>query len=344
MRIVRTRMMSMLAIALVAITAGAASAQSSHYHVAKKFTLGGTGSWDYLALDTVGHRLFIARENRVTVVDPSTGHILGEIMGLNRAHGIAFAYPSGHGFITSGGDSTVFMFDLKTLKVLARTTAAMDCDGILYDPATKRVFTFNGDAGSSSVIDIQTGKLIRNITLPGKPEFGVSAGNGKIYVNIEDKSELAEIDARTMQVTRHWSLAPCSSPSGLAIDPVHHRLFSGCHSKVMAVSDAVAGKVVATPPIGAGVDANRFDSASQYAFASTGDGKITVVHEDAPNRYSVIDNVATMPGARTMELDPQSHALYTVSAQFGPTPSPVAGHRSRPPIIPGTFTLLVLQR
>ena len=344
MRINRAALGSVLAFAMVAGTAVAASAQSSHYHVVNKFTIGGTGSWDYLALDTAGNRLFIARENRVTVVDPSTGHILGEITGLNRAHGIAFAYPAGHGFITSGGDSTVVMFDLKTLKVLARTTAAMDCDGILYDPATRHVFTFNGDAGSSSVIDTETGKLIRNITLPGKPEFGVSAGNGKVYVNIEDKSELAEIDARAMTVTRHWPLAPCQSPSGLAIDVAHHRLFSGCHSKVMAVSDAIAGKVVATPPIGSGVDANRFDSATQYAFASTGDGKITVVHEDSPDKYTVVDNVATMQGARTMELDPRSHRLYTVSAQFGPAPAAVAGRRTRPPMIPGTFTLLVLER
>jgi DNA-binding beta-propeller fold protein YncE len=340
MRIVRTALTLVSALALAAT----ASAQSSHYHVVKKFTLGGAGSWDYLAIDTIGHRLFIAHENRVTVVDPATGHILGEIMGLNRAHGVAFAYPTGHGFITSGGDSTVFMFDLKTLKVLAKTTAAVDCDAILYDPASKRVFTFNGDAGSSSVIDAETGKRITNITLPGKPEFGVTAGNGKLYVNIEDKSEIAEIDSHTMRVTRHWSLAPCQSPSGLAIDAAHHRLFSGCHSKVIGISDAVAGKVIATAPIGTGVDANRFDPATQYAFASTGDGHITVVHEDTPNKYTVVDNVTTMSGARTMALDPQTHRLYTVSAQFGPAPAAAPGTRVRPPMIPGTFTLLVLER
>jgi YVTN family beta-propeller protein len=278
------------------------------------------------------------------VVDPANGHLLGEITGLNRAHGVAFAYRTGHGFITSGGDSSVVMFDLKTLKVLGRTIAAVDCDAILYDPATGHIFTFNGDAGSSSVIDATTGKRIATIPLPGKPEFGVTAGNGKLYVNIEDRSEVAEIDARAMRVTRHWSIAPCISPSGLAVDAAHERLFSGCHSKVMGISDAVAGKLIATVPIGNGVDADRFDPATQYAFASTGDGMLTVVHEDTPAKFTLVDNIATMPGARTMEIDPQTHRVYTVSAQFGPAPAAVAGRRSRPPMIPGTFTLLVLER
>lgn len=340
MRILHTASTVVAVLALA--TAG--HAQTSHYHVARKFTIGGNGSWDYLSIDTVGHRLFIARENRVTVVDPTNGHVLGEIMGLNRAHGVAFSYSTGHGFITSGGDSSVVMFDLKTLKVLGKTTAAVDCDAILFDPATGHIFTFNGDAGSASVIDATTGKRIANITLPGKPEFGVSAANGKLYVNIEDKSEVAEIDARAMRVTRHWSIAPCTSPSGLAIDVAHQRLFSGCHSKVVGVSDAVAGKLIATAPIGAGVDANRFDAGTQNAFASTGDGMLTVIHEDAPGKFTVVDNVTTMPGARTMEIDPQTHRVYTVSARFGPAPAAVAGQRSRPPIIPGSFTLLVLDR
>lgn len=342
MRIYQTA--SALAAAAVLALASGASAQSSHYHITHQFTLGGDGSWDYLSLDTVGHRLFIARENRVTVVDPANGHVLGEINGLNRAHGVTFAYPTGHGFITSGEDSTVVMFDLKTLKVLGRTIAAPDCDAILYDPASGHIFTFNGDSHSSSVIDAITGKRITNIPLPGGPEFGVTAGNGMVYVNIEDKSFVAEIDAKAMRVTRHWSMAPCTSPSGLAIDVAHHRLFSGCHSKVMGISDAVTGKLIATVPIGSGVDANGFDSGTGYAFASTGDGMLTVVHEDTPDKFTVVDNVKTMPGARTMALDPQTHRVYTVSAKFGPAPAAAAGQRRRPPMIPGTFTLLVLER
>ncbi|HEY7899398.1 MAG TPA: hypothetical protein VIC03_13380 [Gemmatimonadaceae bacterium] len=340
MRILHTAAVTIVALSM----ATAAVAQAPHYHVANRFTIGGDGSWDYLAIDTVGHRLFIAHENRVTVVDPSNGHVLGEIPGLNRAHGVAFAYSTGHGFVTSGGDSTVVMFDLKTLKVLGKTIAAVDCDAILYDPASGHIFTFNGDAGSASVLDARTGKRIRNITLPGKPEFGVTNGKGGVYVNIEDKSLVAEIDSRTNRVTRQWSIAPCTSPSGLAIDVAHNRLFSGCHSKVMGISDAVAGKLVATAPIGTGVDADRFDASTQYAFASTGDGKITIVHEDSPNKFTVVDNITTMPGARTMALDPQTHRLYTVSARFGPTPAAAAGQRRRPPILPGTFTLLVLER
>ncbi len=340
MRILQTAAVTIAAL----VVATAAGAQGSRYHVTNRFAIGGNGSWDYLAVDTAGHRLFIARENRVTVVDPSNGHVLGEITGLERAHGVAFAYPTGHGFITSGADSTVVMFDLKTLKVLGKTTAAVDCDAILYDPASGHIFTMNGDAGSASVIDARTGKRITNITLPGKPEFGVTNGKGRVYVNIEDKSLVAEIDSRTDRVIRHWPIAPCTSPSGLAIDVAHNRLFSGCHSKVMGISDAVSGKLVTTVPIGAGVDANRFDAGTGYAFASTGDGHITVAHEDSPNKFTVVDNVTTMPGARTMALDPVSHRLYTVSAKFGPAPAAKAGQRSRPPVIPGSFTLLVLER
>ncbi|HET7791514.1 MAG TPA: hypothetical protein VFK78_12035 [Gemmatimonadales bacterium] len=331
-------------LALGAALAGVASpATAQSYHVTKTFTLGGDGGWDYLALDTVGHRLFVARQDRVMVIDPESGKLLGEIPGLNRAHGIAFSYETGHGFATSGADSAVTMFDLKTLKVLGRTTAAVDDDAVLYDPATRRIFTFNGDANSSSALDAATGKLVGNIDLGGGPEFGVSAGDGKLYVNIEDKSEIVEIDAAAMKVTRRWPLAPCQSPSGLAIDREHHRLFSGCHNQVMAISDAVAGKVVASVPIGMGIDACRFDAGTGLAFASNGDGTITVVHEDTPDKYTVVGNATTKPGARTMEVDLKTHRLFTVTAEFGPAPAPTAERpRPRRPVLPGTFALLEL--
>ena len=274
------------------------------------------------------------------VIDPATGKLLGEIPGLNRAHGIAFAYAEGHGFATSGADSTVTMFDLKTLKVLKRTKAAIDDDAVLFDPATGHIFTMNGDANSSSVIDAKSGDLIGTIPLGGGPEFGVSAGDGKLYINIEDKSEVVEVDAAAMKVTRRWSIKPCEGPSGLAIDRVHHRLFSGCHNGTMGISDAVAGKLVTTVPIGRGVDACRFDEGTQLAFASNGDGTITVIHEDSPDKYTVVQNVKTKQGARTMELDASTHRLFTVTADFGPLP---AGQR-RPPVLPGTFALLELDR
>ena len=318
-------------------------ARGQSYHVAHTYKLPGDGGWDYLALDTVGHRLFIAHQDRVIVVDPGTGKQLGEIVGLNRAHGIAFAYEAEHGFATSGADSTVTMFDLKTLHLRRHTMVAPDDDAILYDPATKRIFTFNGDAHSATALDAVSGKRMGDIDLGAGPEFAVSAGDGKLYVNLEDKGAVAEIDAAAMRVTRQWSLAPCENPSGLAIDREHHRLFSGCRNQVMAISDATTGALVTTLPIGQGVDACRFDPGTQLAFASNGDGTLTVIHEESPAQFVVVGNVPTKRGARTMEIDLQTHRLYTVTADFGPPPAPTAERpRPRPSILPGTFALLVL--
>ena len=335
----------LLILSAVVLTGGTTGLQAQAYHVTHTYTLGGDGGWDYLSLDTVGHRLFVARQDRVMVLDPASGKLQAEIPGLNRAHGIAFDYADGKGFATSGGDSSVVIFDLQTLRVTGRTIAAPDADAVLFDPATKRIFTFNGDSRSASVIDAASGNKVGTIDLGGGPEFAVSAEDGKLYVNLEDSSAIVEIDAAAMKVLRRWPLAPCQSPSGLAIDRAHHRLFSGCHNKVMAISDAQAGKVITTVPIGEGVDANRFDPGTQLAFASTGDGTITVVHEDGPDTYSVVANVATKRGARTMEVDLASHVVYTVSADFGPPPAPTPERpRPRPSIVPGTFALLVLER
>ncbi len=334
-----------LILSAVLLAAGSPHLRAQAYHVTHTYTLGGDGGWDYIALDTASHRLFIARQDRVLVVNPASGKVLAEIPGLNRAHGVAFDYAGGRGFATSGGDSSVVIFDLKTLQVLGRTIAAPDADAVLFDPATKRIFTFNGDSRSSSVIDAASGKKIGTIDLGAGPEFAVSAGDGKLYVNLEDSSAVEEIDAAAMKVLRRWPLAPCESPSGLAIDREHHRLFSGCHNQVMAISDVKVGKVITTVPIGQGVDANRFDPGTQLAFASTGDGNLTVVHEDGPDKYSVVANVATKRGARTMEVDLASHTVYTVSADFGPPPAPTPDRpRPRPSTLPGTFALLVLER
>ena len=317
--------------------------ESQSYHVARRYNLGGDGGWDYLALDTVGHRLFIAHQDRVIVVDPESGKALGEIRGLNRAHGVAFAYEAGRGFATSGADSTVTIFDLKSLRVLGHTMVPPDDDAVLYDPATKRIFTFNGDAHSATAIDAVSGKRIGDIELGAGPEFGVSSGDGKLFVNLEDKNAVAEIDAAAMRVKRQWSLAGCESPTGLAIDRAHHVLFSGCRNKVMAISDATNGALVTTVPIGQGVDACRFDPGTQLAFASNGDGTLTVIHEDTPTAFTVVANVTTKPGARTMELDPKTHRVFTATADFGPPPAATAKQpRPRPPVVPGTFTLLVL--
>ena len=326
------------ALALAAVTLLFAQSSSS-YHITHTYPLGGDGSWDYVVPDPPHHRVFIARQNRVMVVDEDKGTLLGEVTGIQGAHGTAVAEATGHGFATSGNDQSVVMFDLKTFKSLGRIPAAEDADAIVYDAASNRVFTLNGDAHSSTVIDPRAGTLITNIPLGGKPEYGASAGDGKVYANLTDISEVVEIDAKTATVARRWSTAPCKQPVAMAIDTAHHRLFSGCRSGLMAVSDYQAGKVVATVPIGAGVDGAGFDAASGNAFASNADGTLTVVHQDAPDQYRVIESVKTPMGSRNMGLDPTNHRLFLASAKFGPPP---AG-RSRGPVLPDSFALLVIE-
>ena len=322
------------------------AAQAPSYHVVAAYRLGGEGGWDYIALDTVRNRLFIARSNRIMVVDPDKRTLLGEIPGLDRAHGIAFSYATGRGFATSGADSSVTMFDLATLKVLGHTRVDADDDAILYDSASTHIFTMNGDAHTASVIDAASGKRIGTIALGGQPEFAVSDGAGKVYVNLEDRGAIVELDPRAMKVTRRWSIAPCESPTGLAMDAAHGRLFSVCRNRIMAISDVRAGKLDTTVPIGSGVDGARFDPATGDAFASNGEGTLTVVRESSPSEFRVAQTVPTISGGRTMELDPRNHRVYVVGARFGEARAePTAGSpRRRSPMIPGSFTLLVLAR
>jgi len=317
----------------------------AHYQITHTFVLGGDGRWDYVIPDPPHHRVFIARQNRVMVVDARNGKLLGEIADIHGAHGVALAETSHHGFATSGNDSSVVMFDPTTFQILGHIPAAEDADAIVYDPASNRVFTFNGDAHSSTVVDPGPGRLVTNIPLGGKPESGVAAGNGKLYVNIVDNGEVVEIDGKSLTVTRRWPTAPCAQPVAMAIDTTHHRLFSGCRSGVMAVSDYQTGKVVATAPIGAGVDGTAFDPAAGDVFTSNVDGTLTVIHEDAPDQYHVVQNVQTAPGGRNMGLDPTTHRVYVVSARFGPAPtdSTADNPRRRPPLIPGSFMMLVVE-
>ncbi|MEP6688997.1 MAG: YncE family protein [Gemmatimonadales bacterium] len=344
MRSHRARLSGVAAIAL--LLAGPAAAQSPSpigYHVSHADTLGGDGRWDYLTLDTTDRRLFIARQTRVMVVDPDTGDSLGVIPGITGAHGIALAEAAGHGFATGGRDSSVTMFDLRSLAILKRVRVGDDADAVLYDPASRRVFTFNGDAGTSTAVDAVTGAVIGTVPLGGKPEFGVSDGAGRLYVNIEDKAEVAEIDPVRLRVTRRWALAPCEEPTGLAIDRTHHLLFSGCHNRTMAISDGKAGRTVAQVPIGEGVDGAAFDPGTGLAFASNGDGTLTIVHEDSPTAFHVVSTVSTQRGARTLTLDGRRHRVYTVTATLGPTPAASeAEPRPRPSLVPGTFVLLTI--
>ena len=325
---------------LLLLVVGLLDAQGASYRIVRTYQLGGDGSWDYIIPDPPGERLFIARQNRVMVVDENTGKLLGEVTGINGAHGTAIAGPSGHGFATSGADQSVVMFDLKTFRVLDRIHAAEDADAILYDAASNRVFTLNGDAHSSTVID-PAGKLITNIPLGGKPEYGGSAGDGKVYANLTDTSEVVEIDARNASVARRWSTRPCQQPVAMAIDVAHHRLFSGCRSGVLAVSNYEAGTIVATAPIGAGVDGTGFDPAAADVFASNADGTLTVIHQDGPDEYHVAQTVATPQFSRNLGLDPRSHRLFVAAARFGPAP---AGGRGRGPLLADSFSVLVIEK
>ena len=337
------RRFTTLSVGALLLAAGAPPATAQSYHLANTILLGGDGGWDYLTFDSAAHRLFIARQTRVMVVNADNGTVLGEIPDINGAHGVALV-ANGRGFATSGRDSSVVIFDLETFAIQGRVPTGDDPDAILYDPSTRRVFSFNGDGGSSTVIDPAAGTAIGTIVLGGKPEFGVAAGNGTEYVNIEDRAEVAEIDGKAMKVRRHWSIAPCESPTGLAIDRAHHLLFSGCRNRIMAISDASSGKLLTTLPIGEGVDGCAFDPGTQLAFASNGDGTLTVIHEDSPRKFSVLANVDTRRGARTMALDEQSHRVFTVTAELGPPPEPTAEHpHPRPSIVPGTFALMTLE-
>ncbi|MEP6549696.1 MAG: YncE family protein [Gemmatimonadales bacterium] len=337
---------SVLLIALAAPELPAQSAPVPHsYSITHTYSVGGEGAWDYIVPDAPNHRLFIGRQNRVMVVDMNNGRLIAEVRGINGAHGTALVTEIGRGFATSGDDSSIVMFDLKSYRTLARIAAAEDADAIIYDPSSRRVFSFNGDANSATVVDPRTGTAITNIELGGKPEYGQSARNGKIYVNLVDSSQIVEIDAKSLSVTRRWSTAPCKNPVSMAIDTRHHRLFSGCRSGVMAVSDYKNGTVVATVPIGQGVDGAGFDPRLRDAYASGVDGTLTVIHQDAPDKYHVVETVQTGERGRNMGLDPASHRIFIASAKFGAVPaeSTATNPRRRPPMVPGSFAIIVVE-
>jgi len=318
-------------------------AASTQYQLKAKFVLGGEGGWDYLAFDSVGKRLFIARGTHVSVVDPYAGKVIGDIPNTSGVHGVALAQELGKGFTSNGRDNTVTVFDLRTLQAIETIKVTGDGpDAIYYDSASRRVFTFNGRSKDATIINATTDSVAGTIPLGGKPEFPAGDGGGKFYVNIEDTSEVLSIDARAGAVLARWKLAPCEEPSGLAMDAKHHRVFAGCHNKVMAVVNTDSGEVVATPPIGQGTDASGFDPGTSLAFSSNGDGTLDVVHEDTPDKYTVVQNAQTQAGARTLAVDTLTHDVYLVTADFDTTPAAVAGQPPRRTMKPGTFTLLVM--
>ena len=315
------------------------------YHLLKRFVLGGEGRWDYITVDSDSHRLYISRSTHVMVVDADSGAIVGDIPNTSGVHGIALASEFGKGFTSNGRDASVTIFELKTLKTLGQLKVGQNPDAILYDPTSKRIFTFNGTSKDTTAIDAKSGTVVGTLALGGRPESGVSDGRGKIFVNIEDKSAVVEFDSRKLTVDATWSLTPGEEPTGIAMDRKHRRLFVGCANKLMAVMNADNGKLITTLPIGDGVDATAFDPESRLAFSSNGEGTLTVVHEDAPDRFSVVENAATQRGARTMALDQKTHKVFLITAEFGLPPAPTKEQpRPRPMIVPGTVTLLVFGR
>lgn len=323
----------------------ALAAGNGGWKVEQRYPLGGDGGWDYLALDQAAQHLYVSRSDRVIVLDARDGRKIGEIDGLSGVHGIALADDLHKGFISNGHADTVTVFDPATLKV-EQTVAvgAKDPDGIVYDPYSHRVFTFNGDSDDASVIDAASGKLLGHIALPGDPEFPVSDGKGHVFDNIESKNALVEIDPVAMKVTATWPLKDCEHPSGLAIDVAHHRLFSVCQNRIMAVTDSTDGKQVASVPIGEGPDAARFDPQRQLAFSSNGrSGTLTVAREETPDHYRVLADVPTQDSARTMALDDASGRIFLSAAELGPRPAPTRDHpHPRPTVKPGSFTILVV--
>ena len=313
------------------------------YHIIDSVRLGGDTGWDYLAIDTAAGRCYVSRGSRVQVVDLSARTVVGEIAPTPGVHGIAIDRQGGKGYISNGRDTSVTVFDLGTLRTLdVIKIGGRNPDAILFDPHSRRVFTFNGGSGNATALETATGRIAGHLPLGGKPEFAVSDGEGHVYVNIEDKSEVVEFDPAALKILHRWPVAPGEEPSGLAIDRAHHLLYSGCSNKLMVVLDAVTGRVRTTLPIGEGVDATAYDHGTQLAFSSNSDGTLTVAGGAGP---VVLENAKTPRRARTMAVDEKTHLLYTVTARFGaPPPATAEQPRPRPVIEPGSVTLYILGR
>jgi DNA-binding beta-propeller fold protein YncE len=330
---------------LLAIGA-AAFAAAPAYKVIDKIKIGGEGRWDYVYVDSANHRLYASHNTQTEVIDTTTDKVVGTIPGTTGVHGIAVADDLGKGFTSDGMDNDVTVFDLKTLKVLGKIKTGTNPDSIIYEPVSHRVLTFNGRSSDSTVFDAKTNEIVAAaIPVGGKPEFAQVDGKGNVYFNIEDKNEIGEIDAKTATLTKHYSIAPCDGPSGLAIDPKKGVLFSVCGNKMMIVSDPATGKVLATPAIGMGPDGVAFDDG--YAFSANGrDGNITMVGETSPGKWEPVATIETQNSARTIGADRTTHKLYLPAAEFGPPPPPPAGggRAGRPQALPDTFSIVVVGR
>jgi YVTN family beta-propeller protein len=326
----------------------ARSGQNAHpagYHLIHTYKLSGASFWDYMGIDVQRRHLFVSHGKHVIVMNVDTGKVVGNIPNTPGVHGIAIAPKLDRGFISDGRAAMVTVFSLSTLKTIGRVkVTGEDPDCIVYDPASERVFTFNGGSDTSTAINASTDKVVGTIQLGGRPEYAVADGRGHIYNNLVDKSEQLAINTHTLKITGRWSIAPCQHPSGLAMDLQHRRLFTGCHSEVMAIVNPDTEKVIKTVPIGPGVDACRFDPGTQLAFCSSGgnSGSLTIVKEDSPDEFTLLGHLRTEPGARTMEVDLKTHNVFLDTANFGPRPAkPTKQNPYRfPPLLPGTFRVL----
>jgi YVTN family beta-propeller protein len=327
---------------LSSLTLPLAGAQGS-YKLLKEIPVGGDGGWDYLEVDSAGRRLYVSHATKVAVIDLDKETVVGEIADTPGVHGIAVAPKLGLGFTSNGRENKVSIFDLKTLATNSKVDTGANPDAILYDEGQEEVYAFNGRDNSATVIEAKTGKVVATIPLSGKPEFAVAyPPAARIYNNLEDKSQVAVIDTKAHKVVSNWPIAPGEEPSGMAFDAQHKRLFLGCGNKLMLMMDSDTGKVVASVPIGQGVDATKFDNGTQLAFSSCGDGTVTIAHEDSPDKLTVVQTLKTEPRAKTMALDPKTHKIYLASAKFGAAPDqPAGGKKGRPSVVPGTFKVLV---
>ena len=313
------------------------------YHFLKEIAVGGEGGWDTLSIDETAHRLYVSHASKVVVIDLDKGEVVGEITNTPGVHGFAPVSEFQRGFSSNGQESKASMVDLKTLKTLSKVDTGANPDGMLYEPGQHEVYMFNGRGQSATVIDAKSDKVVATIPLGGKPEFAqADSAAGRVYNNLEDKSEVVAIDIKKHEVVNRWPIAPGEEASGMAIDLAHHRLFLGCGNKMMVMMDSTSGKVVASVPIGQGVDANAFDPGTQLAFSSCGDGTVTIAHEDAPDKLTVVQTLKTERGAKTMTLDPKTHKIYLASAKFEAQPEQAPGSpRQRPKMVTGSFKILV---
>lgn len=333
-----TRKLSVILTVMFGLFATRAAAEQPNYHVVKKIELGGNGGWDYMNFDRETQRLYIARSDRVMVVDVVADKLIGEVPNTPGVHGIALVPKLNRGFSSNGRDSTVTVFDLNSLKEIARVKVGSRPDAIIYEPSTNRVFTFNAGSQDTTAVDAETLKVVGSIKLDAKPEFAVADGRGGIFVNLENKNQVASLDASQLTLKEKWAIAPGEEPTGIAMDREHRRVFVTCHNRKMVILDADSGHIVTTVPIGQGTDAAGFDPGTACAFSSNGDGTLTVVHEDNPDKYHVVANVPTQRGARTMAVDPKLHNVYVCTARFK---AAEPGQR-RGSVEPGSFVVIVV--